>query len=255
MSPVLLVENSGPVRTLTMNRPAARNALSGELVSGLYRALLDADGDDRVRVVVLTGSDPAFCAGVDLKEAARDGEAYFRQYDKKHCVAQVALVKKPVIGAINGATFTGGLEIALGCDFLIASERAYFADTHVRVGVLPGGGMTVRLPQAVGLRRAREMSMTGEIVDAFKAERIGLVNEVVPHEHLLERALRSARAMTEVDQSMLAGLKRMYSEGSQMSAGDALAFELAVASEIGPDFEHLAERRDAVMARNRAGLR
>jgi enoyl-CoA hydratase/carnithine racemase len=255
MDDVLLRETTDRVAVLTLNRPESRNALSGPLIAALFDALVEADADDGVDVVVLTGSDPAFCAGVDLKEAARDGEAYFRQYEKKHCVAQVALVKKPVIGAINGATFTGGLEIALGCDYLIASERAYFADTHVRVGVLPGGGMTVRLPQAVGLRRAREMSMTGEIVDAFKAERIGLVNEVVPHEHLLERALRSARAMTEVDRSMMAGLKRMYSEGSQMSAGHALAFELTVASEIGPDFEHLAERRDAVMARNRAGMR
>src|SRR4029077_18688968 len=123
-----------------------------------------------------------------LKEAAGDGEAYYRQYDTKHCLAQVALMKKPIIGAINGATFTGGLEIALGCDFLIASERARFADTHVRVGVMPGGGMTIRLPQLIGIDRARRMSLTGDYIDAETLRDWGLVVEVVTHGSLLPRA-------------------------------------------------------------------
>ena len=140
MTDPLIVEDAGAVRLLTLNRPSARNALGGDLISALYRALCAADADDGVRVAVITGSDPAFCAGVDLKEAARDGEAYFRRYETEDCIGQVALMRKPVIGAVNGATFTGGLEIALGCDFLVASERAVFADTHARVGVLPAAG-------------------------------------------------------------------------------------------------------------------
>jgi enoyl-CoA hydratase len=254
MSSVLRQETRDRVRILTMNRPEARNSLSGDLISALYDSLIEVDADEGVDVVVLTGEDPAFCAGVDLKEAAADGMAYFGLFDQKNCIAQVALVKKPIIGAINGATFTGGLEIALGCDFLIASERAFFADTHVRVGVLPGGGMTARLPTAIGLRRAREMSMTGDIVDAARAERIGLVNEVVGHEELMGRALRAAQAICETDSGIMRQLKRMYSTGSMMTTGDALNFESQVAHEWsnrGMDVGALAGRSEAVMSRNR----
>ena len=137
MTEVLLQEDADGVRVLTLNRPEARNALSSPLVEALYTALVAADADEDVRVLVLTGTDPAFCAGIDLKEAARAGEDYFRRAGTADCIAQVGLVSKPVIGAVNGATFTGGLELALGCDFLIASDRAIFADTHARVGLLP----------------------------------------------------------------------------------------------------------------------
>ena len=156
---------------LTLNRPQARNALSHEVIRALYAALKAADADEQVRAVVLTGTDPAFCAGVDLKEAARDGLTYFEEFRSQSCITAVREMRTPIIGAINGATFTGGLEIALGCDFLIASERAVFADTHARVGILPGGGMTARLPQVVGLAMARRMSMTGEVIDAPRVPR------------------------------------------------------------------------------------
>jgi enoyl-CoA hydratase len=142
----------GPVRVLTMNRPAARNALSPELIETLYGALSEADDDSSVRAVVLTGADPAFCAGVDLKAAQRLGSVYFEQFQNQSCIRRTAQMHKPIVGAINGAVFTGGLEMALGCDFLIASERAVFADTHARVGILPGGGMTARLPRVVARR-------------------------------------------------------------------------------------------------------
>ena len=185
---------TAPCRLLTLNRPQARNALSRDLIRATYAALTEADADDSVRAVVLTGADPAFCAGVDLKEAQRDGLKYFEEFRSQSCIAAVAKMRTPIVGAINGATFTGGLEMALGCDFLVASERAVFADTHARVGILPGGGMTARLPQVVGLAMARRLSMTGEVVDAARAERIGLVTEVVPHEQLIERALELAGA-------------------------------------------------------------
>ena len=120
MAEPLAVETDGHVRVLTLDRPEARNALSGDLVRALYDALIEADEDDEVRAIVLTGRDPAFCAGVDLKEAARDGAAYFAQFDTTDCIGQVARLRTPVVGAINGATFTGGLEMALGCDFLVA---------------------------------------------------------------------------------------------------------------------------------------
>ncbi|HXO52608.1 MAG TPA: enoyl-CoA hydratase, partial [Mycobacterium sp.] len=190
--PLVLAADHGAVRLLTLNRPRARNALSRDLIRAAYTALTEADADDSVRAVVLTGADPAFCAGVDLKEAQRDGLKYFEDFRSQSCIAAVANMRTPIVGAINGATFTGGLEMALGCDFLVASERAVFADTHVRVGILPGGGMTARLPQVVGAAMARRLSMTGEVVDAAQAEHIGLVTEVVPHDQLLPRAVELA---------------------------------------------------------------
>jgi enoyl-CoA hydratase len=148
MTDEVLVADDGPVRLLTLNRPEARNALNRALIRALYAALKDADADGSVHAVVITGADPAFCAGVDLKEAARDGMKYFAEFKAQSCIAAVAGMHTPIVGAINGAVFTGGLELALGCDFLVASERAVFADTHARVGILPGGGMTARLPRS-----------------------------------------------------------------------------------------------------------
>ena len=255
MSGPLLSETDGHVRVLTLDRPEARNALSGDLVRALYDALLDADEDDDVRAIVLTGRDPAFCAGVDLKEAARDGAAYFAQFDTPDCIGQVARLRTPVIGAINGATFTGGLEIALGCDFLVASERALFADTHARVGVLPGGGMTARLPHVVGWGNARRMSLTGEVVDAGRALQMGLVSEVVPHADVLPRARQLAADVAEVDPDVLRQVKRMYAEGWQATLGESLAVEAEIGAAHPPAFDQLERRRREVLERNRRQLR
>lgn len=206
---IVLTADHGAVRVLTMNRPEARNALGSELIEALFTALQDADDDESVRAVVLTGADPAFCAGVDLKQAQTLGMDYFARFQTHNCIAKTGQMATPIIGAINGATFTGGLEMALGCDFLIASERAVFADTHARVGILPGGGMTARLPQVVGAAMARRLSMTGEVVDASRAERLGLVTEVVAHEQLLVRALELAQQIAEVPGPIMSGLKEI----------------------------------------------
>jgi enoyl-CoA hydratase/carnithine racemase len=249
------VDDVGVVRVLTMNRPQARNALDRELISALYDALLAADAQPGVRAVILTGSDPAFCAGIDLKQAAREGEAYFDRHRAQPCILQVARMATPIIGAVNGATFTGGLEIALGCDVLIASERAVFADTHARVGVLPGGGLTARLPQLVGPAWARRLSFTGEVIDAGVALRIGLVSEVVPHDRLLARATGLAAAVAEVPPETMRALKTIYVRGAASAVDAALAAERAVSAEHRPDLELLERRRAAVTARNRRQMR
>lgn len=254
MTEVVLTADVESVRVLTLNRPEARNALNRELIRSLYTALKEADADEAVRAVVLTGTDPAFCAGVDLKEAARDGMKYFGEFKDGSCIAAVAEMHTPIIGAINGATFTGGLEIALGCDFLIASERAVFADTHARVGILPGGGMTARLPHVVGAAMARRLSMTGEVVDAARAERIGLVTEVVPHDGLLPRAVELATAITEVPGPVMAGLKEIYVRGSATVVDPALAAEDDIAGSQEHDLAGLGTRFGEVSARNRSQL-
>jgi enoyl-CoA hydratase/carnithine racemase len=157
----------------------------------------------------------------------------------------------PVIGAINGPVFTGGLEMALGCDFLVASDHAVFADTHVRVGILPGGGMTARLPQLVGAAMARRLSMTGEVVDAARAGQIGLVTEVVPHERLLARAVELAAQIAEVPGPTMAALKQIYVTGSAAVTEPALAAEQAITGAQQTDTSDLAARYAQISERNR----
>ena len=151
--------------------------------------MVDLDGRDDVHVMILTGADPAFCAGFDLRNLSTELRSVQqdRQRQPVDHLGMLPVHDTPIIGAINGPAVTGGLELALACDFLIASERARFADTHARVGAMPGGGMTIRLPEVIGINRARQMSLTGDFVGAQLAYEWGLVNEVVPHDQLLAR--------------------------------------------------------------------
>ena len=187
MSDLVLVDVTDGIALVTLNRPEARNALSSDMLSQLVGHMTRLDARADVDVLVLTGAGPAFCAGLDLKEMAASG-ANIRPADGRPWPE----LAKPLIGAVNGAAVTGGLELALACDFLIASERARFADTHTRVGLVPFWGMSVLLPQAVGVRVAREMSLTGNFMDAEEARRVGLVNRVVPHDDLLPVAMALA---------------------------------------------------------------
>lgn len=192
-APPVLVEVADGVAVVTLNRPEARNALNAALSAAFPAAIRDCDARDDVQAIVLTGADPAFCAGFDLRDVA-SGEKRGENPHPGHWGA-LPPTTKPVIGAINGAAATGGLEIAVACDLLIASERARFADTHAKVGVLPGWGLTILLPRAIGRARALQMSLSGEFVDAPTALAWGLVNEVVPHDELLPRATTLARTM------------------------------------------------------------
>src|SRR5258705_7963364 len=224
--PVLLVETAGDVRILTLNRPAARNALSSELIDRLVEALYAAENDPDVRAVVLTGADPAFCAGLDLREAGAEGLPSASVLDRKGSPWWVlGAMSTPIIGAVNGPAVTGGLELVLQCTFLVASERAAFGDTHARVGVHPGGGLTGLLPQAVGLRRAREMSLTGNFLDAAEAPRPGLVNPVVAHDELLPTALGLAGDIAAGDPRTVAALNDTYRDVAALPLGEGLALE------------------------------
>jgi enoyl-CoA hydratase len=253
LNQLVLLEDRGAVRLLTMNRPEARNALNIDLISALHAALIDADRDASVRAVVLTGADPAFCAGLDLKQAQRDGSAYFERLHAENCITKVAQLSKPVLGAINGAAITGGMEMALGCDFLVASDQAVFADTHARVGILPGGGMTARLPHLVGAGMARRLSMTGEVIDAARAEAVGLVTEVVAHEQLLNRTVELATQICEVATPVMQGLKAIYVAGAAATIDPALAAEQTITATRNTD--GLGERYRQVAERNRRQIR
>ncbi len=258
MADVVLLDVSERIATITLNRPGARNALSSEVIRELRRLVGRADSDDEVDVIILTGADPAFCAGLDLKELGSGGSSLADsgatgRAERTERGPLPACVK-PAIGAINGAAITGGFEIALNCDFLVASERARFADTHARVGIQPGWGLTVLLPQAVGLRRAREMSGTGNFIDAETAQAWGLVNHVVPHEQLLATARQLAADIVSNDQAAVRQIYATYDEGSDITAGEAWAVENRVAGEWqgrGIDPAEIERRRTAIMERGR----
>ncbi|HEX7167853.1 MAG TPA: enoyl-CoA hydratase [Acidimicrobiales bacterium] len=253
---VILTEVSDGVAVVTLNRPERRNALNGELIRGIRDTMVALDGDDGVSVIVLTGSDPAFCAGVDLKElgagrnlVASDGAAAPGR--------PWARTTKPVVGAVNGPAVTGGFEIALQCDFLVASERATFGDTHARVGLLPGWGLSVLLPQAIGVRRAKEMSLTGNFVSAGEALRLGLVNHVVPHDELLPTARKLAVDIAGNDQRAVRALLEEYDEVVSTTLADGLAIEAAKAAAWNSDRSTTADverRRQAVIDRGRSQL-
>ena len=163
MPELVLVETAAGVRRITMHRPEARNALSSALMAELAAAFVAAEEAEEVDVVVFTGTDPAFCAGLDLRELGQGGANLRGGADAAASSPFAALwrMTKPVIGAVNGPCVTGGFELALACDLLVASERATFADTHARLGVVATWGLTALLPRAVGIRKAREMSITG----------------------------------------------------------------------------------------------
>ncbi len=224
---LVLVEVEDRVATVTLNRPEARNAISAELHGQLDDAITGLDGRDDVGCMVLTGADPAFCAGMDLKSLATELRSVQRERQRGP-VRRAGMMpphQTPVIGAVNGPTVTGGLELAMCCDFLIASERARFADTHARVGVMPGGGMTIRLPQLVGIDRARRMSLTGDYIDAATARDWGLVVEVVPHEALLPRAHELAATIASIPADYVRELRRGYDEFAALTGAEAFLAE------------------------------
>jgi len=208
-SEVVQVGRHHSTAVVTLARPAVRNAVSGELLTALRTAMTEADQDDTVKVIVLTGQDPVFCAGLDLKAlAAADPVLASEAAAPSHRPWPVTT--KPVIGAINGPAVTGGLEIALACDLLVASERATFADTHARVGVMPSWQISVRLPAAVGRRTAAWMSLTGRPLDAERAFQLGLVTQVVAHEDLLTTSLSLADEVAAVDEAAAKSLLHSY---------------------------------------------
>lgn len=222
-SPVLFsVENH--VATITLNRPERRNAINQVLLAGLYDCLEQISGDDDIRVAIITGSGKSFCSGIDL-EAIQTEDLFDPRGDGTDMPDIFAKCQKPVIGAINGHAITGGFEIALNCDFLIASENASFADTHAKVGIHPGWGMTQLLQQAVGRRRARQMSFTCQFISAKTACDWGLVNEVTTPENLLTRAGEIAAAVSALRPEMVATMKRLIDYRDTATLADAFAHE------------------------------
>lgn len=257
MALVTAAVDAAGVALVTLNRPEAMNAMNRALRAELAAVMRDMDVREDVCAVVLTGAGTrAFTAGLDLKELGADpsamGDATGATAEANPCLA-VEQCGKPVIGAINGVAITGGFELALACDVLIASENARFADTHARVGIMPGWGMSQKLSRMIGISRAKELHFTGNFLDAATAERWGLVNRVVPADDLLPVATALARDMAQVERAFLAGYKRLVDDGFGMTLGEGLALEHARSSAANAAVrpEAVEARRGAVLARGR----
>ena len=254
---MLLVEKPQPgIAVVTFNRPEAMNALSKALRAALQQAMTELEADAEVKVIVLTGAgERAFTAGLDLKELGTDGLYAANAREPEINPARAVLAcSKPIIGAINGVAITGGFEVALACDVLICSTNARFADTHARVGITPGWGLSQKLSRAIGPYRAKELSLTGNFLSAEQAYDWGLVNRVVEPAELMPAALKLAGEMASIEAEMLVTYKAMIDDGYALSLGDGLELEhqRSVAHNVEVTPEMVEARRLAVQARGRS---
>lgn len=241
MTDTVLRDAAGGVLTITLNRPEALNSFTVEMKDGLLAALKDAGRDRDVRAIVLTGAGRAFSAGQDLKErqgpdVADLGTELRLRYNP--IVLAMRRLEKPIIGAINGVAAGAGISIAMACDILIASENATFIEAFSRVGLVPDTGSTWFLPRLVGSARAAEMMFTGDPVDAATAERMGVVNRVVPAEKLAEEASALAQRLAKAAPIALALAKRALNRTFQMNLEQGLDYEAQLQSIAGRSADH-----------------
>ena len=250
MTDVLIVERDQGVATLTLNRPEQMNALSVELRQALLDELTAIRTDPEIKVVILTGQGRAFCAGLDLKEmGSAERENAPAIPDPASLLRQLP---QPVIGAINGYAVTGGFEISLSCDILIGTPATRFADTHARVGLLAGWGLGARLARVVGINRAKELSLTGNYLDADQALAWGLLNRIVEPGELLPTCRALAEDMLSCVPEVMLAYKRQIDQCYDLSLGDAMVFEREISRKhVSPPAETVAERRTGIQARGR----
>lgn len=222
----VLVEASGGVLTLTLHRPEVLNAVDGDTWLEIGRVVQAADADPAVRAIVITGSgDRAFCAGADLRWLERQSALSVQETPGPGVCDTIAGVGTPVIAALNGYTFGGGLELAMACDLRVASERATLGQLEINHGIIPGAGGTQRLPRLVGVAKAKELTFTGDVIDAREALAIGLVNRVVAHDRLLPAALELAGRITEKAPQAVRMAKAAIELGMATDLRAGLAFE------------------------------
>jgi len=256
---VLVEKSPAGWALVTLNRPEALNALSRELMAALAQAIDALEADPGVRLLILTGAGRAFCAGLDLKEIGR-GDAgpgtVVQPETRPDPVRSLKRFSGPIIGAVNGAAVTGGFELALACDVILASSAARFADTHARIGIAPGWGLSQRLSRAIGVYRAREISLTGNFVSAAQAEAWGFVNRVVPPEALLAEARKMAVDMLSAVPEMLSRYKAVINDGFDLAFGEAMSLEQTRCREFNDhvDAAVIERRRMQVQSRGREQL-
>ncbi|MGE5220256.1 MAG: enoyl-CoA hydratase-related protein [Chloroflexota bacterium] len=221
----VIVEKDGAIGVVTLNRPQALNALSYGLVKDLSLALQELDRDPAMRVMIVTGGEKVFAAGADIKEMADRGPFDERILERLAYRDEINRISKPVIAAVSGFALGGGCELAMSCDIIIASETARFGQPEVNLGIIPGSGGTQRLTHVLGKHRAMELVLTGDVLNANDAERLGLVNRIVPVELLLEEAKAVARKIAAKPALALKAAKEAVLKAANMPLEEGLEFE------------------------------
>lgn len=249
----IIFETTGRISQITLNRPQALNALNGPLLHELESVFKYLEDKDDADVVILTGNGRAFCAGMDLR--ALEDMQKLGKTDVLRLVGDVIEklrnLKLPVIAAVNGPALTGGLELVLACDIVLAAEGAVFGDTHARVGIMPGGGDSQLLPRLVGAVKAKEMLLASRLIPAIEAERFGLAARVIPLDKLLIEARDMACTIRDNDRSIVRRLKTLINQGMRLDLNSALELERQHFQEylktgLPPDF---VERVNKILAK------
>ncbi len=221
----IIVERHDKVGLITLNRPKALNALSGPLMDELGRALDELEADPAIGALVLTGSDKAFAAGADIKEMQDKTWPGIYVEDFLTSWERLGRCRKPVIAAVAGYALGGGCEIALMCDFILAADSARFGQPEVNLGVTPGAGGTQRLTRQVGKSKAMEMCLTGRMMDAEEAERIGLVSRIVPAAELIDEAIATAQRIAEMSGPVTMAIKESINRAYEIPLSEGVRFE------------------------------
>lgn len=222
----LIVEIEDYTALIRLNRPEALNALNARLMQELAQAITAADRNDKVRCIVLTGSEKAFAAGADVKEMSEKSftDVYFDDLFAAEADA-IARCRKPLIAAVSGYCLGGGCELAMMCDFIIAADNAKFGQPEIKLGIIPGAGGTQRLPRAVGKAKAMDMALTGRMMDAAEAERAGLVSRVVPLDKLMDETLGAALQIAQFSQLAVMAAKESVNRAFEGTLADGVMFE------------------------------
>ncbi|MBA4492311.1 enoyl-CoA hydratase [Paracoccus sp. S1E-3] len=222
----ITVEIDDYVALIRLNRPDALNALNSELLGELSSALVDADANDKVRCIVITGSEKAFAAGADIKEMST--KTFVDVYNENLFVAPtetISNIRKPIIAAVSGYALGGGAELAMACDFIICADNAKFGQPEINLGVIPGIGGTQRLTRFVGKSKSMDMNLTGRFMDAEEAERSGLVSRVVPTAKLIPEAMAIARKIAEKSQVAVKAAKECVNRSYETTLREGIQFE------------------------------
>ena len=219
----IIFEKEENIAIITFNRPEAMNALNNQTRAEFRAAIDDVAKDDSIKVLILTGSGKAFVAGSDIKEF--NATTPFVAHNIMRLGEMVEQLEKPVIAAVNGFCLGGGNEIAMACDIIVASEKAKFGQTEINIGIIPGGGGTQRLQRLIGVCRAKELIFTGDIIRAEEAERLGLVNRVVPVDDLMPAAKEIAAKIAAKSAAALKLAKQAVNYGMQTNLASGLKYE------------------------------
>jgi enoyl-CoA hydratase len=222
----ILVERRGPVGIVRLNRPQALNALNAALIDELGQAFDDLEGDAAIAAIILTGSDKAFAAGADIKEMAE--KTYIQAYREDFITKgweRVAQCRKPVIAAVAGFALGGGCEVAMMCDIVVAADNARFGQPEINLGTMPGAGGTQRLPRFIGKAKAMDLCLTGRMMDAAEAERLGLVSRIVPADKLIDEAVAVAEKIAALSQPIAMMVKESVNRAFETTLAEGVRFE------------------------------